>query len=90
VETPNTRILIDAGFSTRRITQRLAEVGVAPEQIDGIILTHEHSDHSCGLDVWSRRFRTPVYANRLTGASLMAPAELLRRAAGYDAILRSC
>jgi hypothetical protein len=70
VETPNTRILIDAGFSTRRITQRLAEVGVAPEQIDGIILTHEHSDNSCGLDVWSRRFKTPVYANRLTAEAL--------------------
>ena len=70
VETPNTRILIDAGFSTRRITQRLAEIGVQPEQIDGILVTHEHSDHSCGLNVWSKRFKTPIYANRLTAEAL--------------------
>ena len=70
VETPTTRILIDAGFSTRRITQRLAEIGVQPEQIDGILVTHEHSDHSCGLNVWSKRFKTPIYANRLTAEAL--------------------
>jgi phosphoribosyl 1,2-cyclic phosphodiesterase len=70
VETPTTRILIDAGFSTRRITQRLAEIGVQPEQIDGILVTHEHSDHSYGLNVWSKRFKTPIYANRLTAEAL--------------------
>ncbi len=75
LETPTTRLLIDAGLSAKRIGERLAGVGVAPEQIDGILLTHEHSDHAAGISVWSRRYGTPVYANRLTAEALSKTTE---------------
>ncbi|MEI6712796.1 MAG: MBL fold metallo-hydrolase [Verrucomicrobiota bacterium] len=70
IETESTRLLVDAGLSARKIGQRLADIGVAPEQIDGILVTHEHSDHVSGISVWSRRYGTPVYANRLTTEAL--------------------
>src|SRR5688572_795751 len=70
VESEGTRLLIDGGLSARQIAVRLAACGVAPESIDGIVLTHEHCDHSTGLDVWCKQFSTPVYANRLTAEVL--------------------
>jgi phosphoribosyl 1,2-cyclic phosphodiesterase len=70
VETSETRILVDAGLSARKIEQRLAGVGVRPEQIDGILVTHEHSDHVMALGVWGRRYGTPVYSNSLTAEAL--------------------
>jgi phosphoribosyl 1,2-cyclic phosphodiesterase len=75
VETPTTRLLVDAGLSARRIGQRLGALGVSPEQIDGILLTHEHSDHAGGIGVWSRRYGTPVYANSLTAEALQRESE---------------
>lgn len=75
IETGSTRLLIDAGLSARRIAQRLSAIGVAPERIDGILLTHEHSDHAGGIGVWCRKYGTPVYANRLTTEALMRGAE---------------
>ncbi len=73
VETPATKILIDGGLSAKQIGLRLEACGVNPIEIDGILITHEHSDHVCGLDIWSKKFATPIYCNRLT-------AEVLKRA----------
>lgn len=75
VETPTTRVLVDAGFSARQIAQRLAAHGVEPSQINAILLTHEHSDHAAGIGVWGRRHKTPVYANSLTAESLKRDTE---------------
>ena len=66
VETPKTRLLIDCGLSARQMALRLQQCGVNPLEIDGILLTHEHSDHMSGLDVWCKQFSTPIYCNRLT------------------------
>ena len=49
LETDQTRILIDAGLSGRQIRLRLAQLGRTPETLDGILLTHEHSDHTAGI-----------------------------------------
>jgi len=49
LETPHVRLLIDAGFSLRQIRKRLATIGRAPENLTGILVTHEHSDHVQGL-----------------------------------------
>jgi len=68
--TENCRILVDAGFSARQICQRLGAIGVAPESLDAILLTHEHSDHVAGLDVFTRKFKIPIYCNRLTAEAL--------------------
>jgi phosphoribosyl 1,2-cyclic phosphodiesterase len=65
-ETDQTRLLIDAGFSLRQIRQRLASIGRAPENLDGVLLTHEHSDHTAGLKVLCKKLHIPVYCNRLT------------------------
>jgi phosphoribosyl 1,2-cyclic phosphodiesterase len=66
VATDHCRILIDGGLSARQIVLRLEQCGVAPEQLDGVLLTHEHGDHVCGLEVLCRRFGVPIYANALT------------------------
>jgi phosphoribosyl 1,2-cyclic phosphodiesterase len=72
VETPKTRLLLDGGLSARQISVRLAQCGVNPLEIDGILLTHEHGDHTGALNVWCKQFSTPIYCNRLT-------AEVLQR-----------
>jgi phosphoribosyl 1,2-cyclic phosphodiesterase len=79
VETPQTRLLIDGGLSTRQMVARLAQCGVNPLEIDGILLTHEHGDHAGGLNVWCKQFSTPIYANSLTAETLRREAPELRK-----------
>ncbi len=66
LETDQVRLLIDAGFSTRQIRQRLASIGRSPESLTAILVTHEHSDHIQGLGGIAEKLRIPVYCNRLT------------------------
>jgi phosphoribosyl 1,2-cyclic phosphodiesterase len=70
LETGQTRLLIDAGFSGRQIRQRLAGLGRSPETLHGILLTHEHSDHIQGLAQLAVKLQIPVYCNRLTREAL--------------------
>jgi phosphoribosyl 1,2-cyclic phosphodiesterase len=70
IATNQCRLLVDAGFSARQISQRLETIGVRPESLDGILITHEHSDHIAGLEIFCRRFGIPVYANPLTAETL--------------------
>src|SRR5258708_16402360 len=65
VETPKTRLLIDGGLSSRQIVLRLAQCGINPLEIDGVLLTHEHCDHSGARHVWCKQFSTPIYCNPL-------------------------
>ena len=66
LESGETRILIDAGFSLRQIRLRLAAIGRAPEALTGILITHEHSDHVQGLPALTEKLGIPVYCNRPT------------------------
>ena len=70
VETDETRVLIDAGFSFRQIRQRLASIGRSPESLTGIFITHEHSDHVQGLEALTEKLRVPIYCNRATKETL--------------------
>ena len=70
LETDQTRLLIDAGLSGRQIRLRLAQVGRSPETLDGILLTHEHTDHTQGLKALCAKLKIPVYCNRLTADEL--------------------
>ena len=70
VETASTRVLVDAGLSARKIAQKLEVIGVSPDSLHGILLTHEHSDHAQGIGVWARRHGTPIFANSLTAEAL--------------------
>ena len=65
----NTRVLVDAGFSAKQIAERLRLIGVSPESINGIVVTHEHGDHTNGAGVYARRHGTPVYMTRPTRAA---------------------
>jgi phosphoribosyl 1,2-cyclic phosphodiesterase len=66
VESENTRLLIDAGFSGRDIERRLAVVDRAPEAIDALFVTHEHGDHTRGIGVFARRWGTPLFLSERT------------------------
>jgi phosphoribosyl 1,2-cyclic phosphodiesterase len=61
VRSGNTAVLIDIGFSARETGRRLRQVGVEPEEITAILLTHEHGDHVAGAAVASRRWGVPVF-----------------------------
>lgn len=60
--TDDTGILIDAGISGKRIEQGLNGIGRKSAEIQGILITHEHSDHIKGLGVLARRHHIPIYA----------------------------
>jgi phosphoribosyl 1,2-cyclic phosphodiesterase len=63
VASEKTRILIDAGLSAKQIAVRLEQIGVVPESINGVCVSHEHGDHIAGLRVLQKRHDIPVYAN---------------------------
>ncbi|MHB1183902.1 MAG: MBL fold metallo-hydrolase [Desulfobulbia bacterium] len=69
VESGQTRLLIDAGFSGKEIEHRLTGIGVGAETLSGILITHEHTDHIKGAAILSRRFRLPVFINEATLAA---------------------
>jgi metal-dependent hydrolase (beta-lactamase superfamily II) len=50
IATDHCKILIDGGLSARQVVLRLEQCGVTPEQLDGVVLTHEHSDHIRAID----------------------------------------
>jgi phosphoribosyl 1,2-cyclic phosphodiesterase len=70
VASDHCRILVDGGLSARQIKVRLEQCGITPEQLDGVLLTHEHGDHVCGLEVLCRKFKIPIYCNRLTAEAI--------------------
>ncbi len=70
-----TRILVDAGFSARSLAERLGTLGVEPESISAIVVTHDHRDHTQGMGVFARRFGAPLY---MTPATRTACGGLLR------------
>lgn len=72
----NTTILLDCGFSLRETILRLARLGLEPEQLSGILLTHEHEDHARGAFRIAASFRVPLFLTHGTRAMLGdAPAE---------------
>lgn len=72
----NTSLLIDAGISGKRIEFGLNEIDRTTAELDGILVTHEHSDHIKGLGVVARKHRIPIYATAGTIASMMQTGTL--------------
>lgn len=72
VGTDRTNLLIDAGVSGSRVLDELKTVGVNPSDLDGILVTHEHSDHIKGVGVLARKLRVPIYATEGTWAGMEA------------------
>ena len=61
VEADGTRVLVDCGFGIRDTVARLSRIGVSPDTVSAIIVTHEHSDHIGGVAPFAMRFGTPVW-----------------------------
>ena len=66
IESPGSRILIDAGLSGKETLGRLSAIGVPPESLDALVVSHEHTDHIRGVGVLARRLEVPVYITRTT------------------------
>ena len=63
IETDNSKVLVDAGVSAKKISSALASINVSIDDIDAILVTHEHSDHVQSLGTISKKFDIPVFAN---------------------------
>lgn len=72
VSAGGTHILVDAGISARRITAALLSLGLTPGDIAGVLVTHEHSDHTAGLATLTKQYRLPLYASGGTAGALCA------------------
>lgn len=61
-----TSILVDAGLSAMQLKKRITLSGLNPNELNGVLITHEHTDHTKGLEVLSKTVSVPVYCNSLT------------------------
>lgn len=75
IENNGSAVLIDAGISAKKIVENLAMLKKSPEKVKAIFITHEHSDHIRGADVFARHFNVPVYATRKTAQSCLLCSE---------------
>ncbi|MGJ9385763.1 MBL fold metallo-hydrolase [Salipaludibacillus neizhouensis] len=66
VETEKQRLLIDAGLSGKKLEECFKHINISPSDLDGLLVTHEHSDHIKGAGIFARRFNLPIYANEKT------------------------
>lgn len=79
LESGGRALLVDCGFGPRALVTRLRAVGLVPEQIEGLVLTHEHTDHASGAERAQHKWRWPVYASAGTLAALPEIAARWRR-----------
>jgi phosphoribosyl 1,2-cyclic phosphodiesterase len=91
LETDSCRLLIDAGLSGRETIARLSSIGVDAETLDGILITHEHTDHVRGVGALARRLKIPVLgASRMLQAArhVIGRAELVEFSPGSPFIFK--
>lgn len=62
IESHDTTVLVDAGFNPRTLARRLAMAGKRPEDVQALLLTHEHTDHACGAAAACLKWKWPLYA----------------------------
>lgn len=72
VGSERTHLLVDTGISKKKIDAGLKELDIKGDELDGILITHEHSDHIQGLGVFSRKYEVPIYATPGTIAGIKA------------------
>lgn len=66
IKTDQVHFMLDCGFSGKEIERRLDAIEVSPQDIAGIIVSHEHGDHIKGVGILARRYNLPVYINKAT------------------------
>lgn len=77
VQIGDTKLLVDAGISARRIKASLANIGVAIEELNGILITHEHRDHINGLPTLAKKYKLPIYTRPDTFRSMACRSEIV-------------
>lgn len=70
VESGETKVLVDAGLSAKKIEQLMGERDVKGAELSAVLITHEHSDHIKGVGALARKYDLPVYANEKTWEAL--------------------
>lgn len=70
VGTSTTHLLVDMGLTTKYVVNGLSHLVIAPTEIAGILITHEHSDHIKGVGAFHRKYKTPIYCHRETWESV--------------------
>ena len=70
IQTDNTKILVDCGVSFKKINESLKNFNLNFENIDAILITHEHSDHTLALGTITKKFNVPIYTNIETANAL--------------------
>ncbi|WP_226654154.1 MBL fold metallo-hydrolase [Pseudalkalibacillus hwajinpoensis] len=66
VGTEKHKLLVDAGLSGKKLEELFTKAHLDPKDLDGLLVTHEHSDHIKGLGIFARRYKLPIYANAKT------------------------
>ncbi len=74
VRAGDTLVLVDCGFTLRETTQRLASLGLAPEDLSAVLITHEHGDHVRGAGALARKHGTPLYSTFGTARAVSGKA----------------
>lgn len=75
-ESNDVKLLVDAGISKKRIEEGMSERGSSLEEVNGILITHEHSDHISGLGVVSRKYHIPIYATKGTISKILEDSKV--------------
>ena len=86
VQHRDTTILVDNGFSLRRFRQRLQRLEIEPEAIDAVLLTHEHGDHSSGIERLCANYSLPLWTAVGTARSALTPQFHYRRLVAGQAV----
>jgi len=88
VESSTTRVLVDAGFNRKETLRRLAALGASVDSVNGIFISHEHSDHVSGLANLSRSWNAPVYISAGTYAEYqrLYPREEVEKLRGVETL----
>lgn len=71
VREEGTTLLVDMGQSCRKTLYSLKDLGIYPEDIDCILVTHEHSDHVSGLNTFLKHYHVPLYVSRLSAEVML-------------------
>jgi len=79
VERGRTRLMLDCGYPVRETERRLARLGLAPADLAGILVTHEHSDHTAGACKFARKHNLPLWLTHGTLKALPGDASALRQ-----------